>query len=122
MMFMVILLFCRATANSLRDIEMPANSSSPAQINRKIVEDLCLGNPVSSLRNDDIESIIQSVGTAIVPGMKFLLNQSQIEQIQKSLRQRISMIQGPPGKCFLMFSANLLLYRSNKLMFILRQI
>lgn len=44
------------------------------------------------------DDIIQSVGSTIVEGMKFQLNQGQIAQIRNALRQTISMIQGPPGR------------------------
>ena len=44
------------------------------------------------------EMVYRSVGNAVVPGMKYLLNEGQVDEIKKAMKSRISMIQGPPGK------------------------
>ena len=90
---------CRAIASSLRNVT-DTEILDFSDKSHMIVKDLCLGQIRCEDPNQNFDVIKESVGTDIVPGMKYQLNEGQIKQIQKALEQTISMIQGPPGICF----------------------
>ena len=93
------LIVCRAIASALRNVTDTEISDFSGK-SHMIVNDLCLNQIRCEDPNQKFNVIKESVGTDIVPGMKYQLNEGQIEQIQKALGQKISMIQGPPGICF----------------------
>ena len=87
----------RGIANALHILAACAEDDRRPLSNQDILMALCLEDHVPRPYSP-VSAVERAVGTSVVPGMRYPLNEGQVEQIREALTRKISMIQGPPGR------------------------